>query len=484
MTTSHTPDLNRLFYPKSIAVIGASPNSANGMAMGGSSGNNYIKGAVTMNFMGKIYPVHPKGEDILGYKAYKRVRDIPGEVDLAIFTIPAAAALNVMEDCVEKGVKFAHLFTAGFSETGMEEYIALEKKLLRTAESGGIRLLGPNCMGIYCPAGGLSFQPMFSEVPGPVSFFSQSGQLTGFFVMKAQSMGLHFSKAVRFGNASDLKAHDFLEYFAQDSTIEIIGSYIEGLKEGRKFFEIARRITPKKPLVIYKGGQTEGGARATMSHTAAIAGSHTIWQAMCKQAGILSVDSLDELVYTILALQKMKLPEGNRVAILGGAGGGSVTMTDIAEKEGLSVPHLSDLSIKKLKEFIPIQGSSVKNPLDIGGNAFMGEHFPKIMTLLREDPNIDALIFSLPIGMAIRMMGRSMINILIEQSLKIIEILKKPFFLSLEKDDAFGGGEEINEVRERYTDLGIVAFPSFEMTAKIISNLNEYREFLSRDSRA
>ena len=480
MTVNKTHELDRLFYPKSIAVIGASAKAGNGMGMGGPGGNNYIKGAITMNFNGKIYPVHPKGEDTLGFKTYKSVRDIPGEVDLVIFAIPAAASLSVMEDCAVKGVKFAHLFTAGFSETGIEEYIVLEKKLLDIARSGGIRVVGPNCMGIYCPQGGLSFQPFFSEVPGSVSFFSQSGQLTGFFVMKAESLGLHFSKAVSFGNASDLKAHDFLEYLAQDKTTEVIGSYIEGLKDGRKFFEVARRVTSKKPVVIYKGGQTQGGSRATQSHTGAIAGSQAIWQAMCKQTGIISVDSLDELAYTISALQKMKLPKGKRVAILGGAGGGSVTMTDIAEKEGLYVPQLSDDSIRQLREFIPVQGSSVKNPMDIGGNAYMGNHFETVISILREDPNIDAMIFLLPIGMFLRMMGRPMINLMIEQILKIFEIFQKPLFLALEKDDAYGSGESINEVWERCKDIGIAVFPSFEMASKVLSNLNDYREFLSR----
>jgi len=481
MAANDTHELDRLFYPKSIAVIGVSTNVANGMGgMGGPGGNNYIKGSITMNFMGKIYPVHPKGEDILGFKTYKSVRDIPGEVDLAIFAIPAAASLSVMEDCVAKGVKFTHLFTAGFSETGIKEFIDLENKLLKTAKSGGIRVLGPNCMGIYCPGGGLSFQPIFSDVPGPVSFFSQSGQFTGFFVMKAESLELHFSKAVSFGNASDLKAHDLLEYLAQDNTTKVIGAYIEGLKEGRKFFDLAKNVTPKKPLVIYKGGQTQAGSRATLSHTGSIAGSQGIWQAMCRQTGIISVDSLDELAYTISALQKMKLPKGKRVAILGGAGGGSVTMTDIAEKERLSVPQLSDHTIKKLREIIPVQGSSVKNPLDIGGNAFIGEHLPTVFSLLSDDPNIDVLIFSLPIAMAFRMVGRFMINMLIEQTLKIMEIFKKPFLLAIEKDDGFGGEESIKEVRGRYKDMGIVVFPSFEMAVKVLSHLNDYREFLSR----
>jgi acetyltransferase len=163
-------ELDGLFYPKSIAVVGASPKSG---PMG--QGNNYIQGAVDMGFKGDIFPVHPRAGEVLGFKAYPTLTDIPGEVDLAIFTIPAKAVLPVMAECIEKNVKFVHLFTAGFGETGRKEFAELEMKMMEMARSAGIRILGPNCMGVYCPEGGLSFQPFFPTTPGPVGFFSQSG---------------------------------------------------------------------------------------------------------------------------------------------------------------------------------------------------------------------------------------------------------------------------------------------------------------------
>jgi len=475
MTPLSPPDLDRLFFPRSIAVVGASPKT--GVRV---QGNNYIKGSIGLDFKGKIYPVHPQAKSILGFDAYPCVRDIPGEVDLVIFSIPAKNVLPVMEDCVAKGVRFVHSFTAGFSETGIEEFAALEAKLVAMAKGAGIRLVGPNCMGVYCPEGGLSFQPFLPDTAGPVGFFSQSGQLAGMFVMKAAALGLRFSKVVSFGNASDLSAHEFLAYLGQDEKTKFIGSYLEGLKDGREFFQVARAITRKKPLVVYKGGQTEGGSRATQSHTAAIAGSPRLWQAVCRQAGIIPVDSLDEMACTIAVLQEgSPLPRGNRVAILGGAGGGSVTMTDIAEKGGLAVPHLSPHTIEKLREFVPPEGSSVKNPLDVGFAAYTSDNFLKLIDLLRDDPHIDALIFLQPAGMFYRMLGRQLVRTMIEQSLKARQRLQKPMFVVVEQDDAFGFPEAAKEARARYEDEKVATLPSFEMAVRVVNNLKKYGDYLA-----
>ena len=372
-----------------------------------------------------------------------------------------------------------HLYTAGFSETGIEEYVEIEKRMLEIAQKGGVRILGPNCMGIHCPEGGLSFQPFLPPNPGPVGFFSQSGQLAGFFLMLVGAHKLGISKAASFGNAIDLKAHDFLSYLGDDPKTEIIGSYLEGLKNGRAFFEAAKKITRRKPLIIYKGGQTEGGARATRSHTAAIAGSNEIWQAMCRQSGIISVESLSEMACTMAAFQRMPLPGGNRIAIVGGAGGASVTMTDLAEKEGLSVPHLSPKTVEKLSEFIPPAGSSVMNPLDVGFEAFHPDAFSTLISALRDDPNIDALFFMQPIGIFYHFMGRIGVQMISDITLQIRDQLKKPLYPVVEKDDSFGGLEHIREVEERYHEGGLPTFPSFEIAAKSLKNLWEYQLYLT-----
>ena len=301
--------------------------------------------------------------------------------------------------------------------------------------------------------------------------------MAGMFVMKSAAHGLRFSKVVSFGNARDLKAHDFLNYLAQDEKTKIIGSYLEGLDDGKPFVEAAKTITRKKPLVIFKGGLSEGGTRAAMSHTAAIAGSSQIWQALCRQTGIISVFSLDELIFTLSALQRRSFAMGKNVVILGGAGGGSVTMTDIAEAEGLKVPELSPRLSVSLKRLCRPRVQVVKNPLDVGRRFFAEGNFTKFLELLRDDPLVDALIFSQPIGMFVRFLGRSGSNMLLEMTLAAQKTLKKPMLLVIEKDAGFGGESVIDEVIERYHDANLATFPDFRLAVRIAGYLAHYQIF-------
>jgi acyl-CoA synthetase (NDP forming) len=472
-------ELERLFYPENIAVIGATPKRN----WFWSNGNSWIAGSFKMGFQGPIYPVHPKAKTILGFKAYPSILDIPDEIDLAVFTVPLTAVAQVMDECVKKGVKFVHLLTAGFSETGKEEYSAIEKKLIENARSGGIRVIGPNCMGVYCPEGGLAWTNEFPAEPGSIGFFSQSGQLAYQFIHSGRRQSLRFSKVVSFGNASDLQAHEFLNYLAEDEKTEIIGAYLEGIKDGRSFFEAAKKTTLKKPLVLWKGGQTDGGSRATLSHTSAIAGSQLIWNAMCRQTGIIPVHTMDEMVFTIRALQSLPKPKGTNVAVLGGAGGGSVTMTDFAEKEGLSVPHLSETTIRKMEEFVPLEGNSPKNPLDIlpaimptGAGK---ENIIRVMELLRDDPNIDAMIFSIYPRWIYEDYGRSALNKYLRLSLEALKIFEKPFFIALPGEDDLQMDVLRREVEEWYHEAGVATFPDFSLAARVMNNMKKYDDYLS-----
>ncbi|MBW2141832.1 MAG: acetate--CoA ligase family protein, partial [Deltaproteobacteria bacterium] len=276
---------------------------------------------------------------------------------------------------------------------------------------------------------------------------------------------------------------DFLKYLAQDENTKIIGAYIEGLKDGRAFFEEAKSITREKPIVAWKGGETEGGSRATQSHTGSLAGSYKIWRALCRQSGIIPVISMEELLTTLAALQKLPLPQGTNVAILGGAGGGSVTMTDAAEREGLKVPHLSEKTIRALEEFVPLQGSSVKNPLDMMGAFFRGgqDALIKTFTLLKDDPNIDALIFLQMAEMYVRRGGRAFLDAFIKHLLECIKVLEKPTFIVLEG----GRGQSLQseairqEMQEKYNQAGIMAFPSFSTAARALFNMSQYQDYLS-----
>ena len=474
MDVEYKHELDGLFYPRSIAVVGATPKEKD---VG--SGNMFIEGAFAQKFKGMIYPIHPEADSILGFKAYPSVSAVPGDVDLVILSIPLQAVLPVMADCVNKKVKFVHMFTAGFSETGRAETTEIEQEILTVARENGIRIVGPNCMGIYCPEGGVSFQAYFPTRPGPVAFVSQSGSIVNGFVEKGVNQGLHFSKIVSFGNAGDLQPHDFLEYLGQDSKTEVIGSYIEGLKDGRAFLETAKKLTIEKPLVVMKGGQTEGGTRAILTHTASMAGSLKIWQALCKQSGIISVDSTDELILTLAALRRMPKPEGLNAAIFGEFGGGSVLMTDVAENEGLKVPRLSEETIRRLEEFMPLEGQSVKNPLDAGMALFSSYHFTRMLEVLRDDPMIDMLVFIQHIGFFSRRgRGRDGLKRLKEMTMEAGEVFNKPIFLVLNVDENPVLASMRQELQDDYHRTGLATFPSFEMAARVCVNLYKYAEYL------
>jgi len=476
MTTTSTPDLHRLFHPQSVAVVGAS--TKRGYTW--DSGNAYINGCIRQSFNGRLYPVHPKAESILGYQCYGSILDIPEPVDLAIICIRASAAKHIIEECVQKGVRFVHMLTAGFGETGQATDAGVEEEIMAIARKAGLRIVGPNCMGLYAPEGGLAWNGELPGKPGSVGLFSQSGQLANMVVRTSAQEGIHFSKVASFGNASDLQAHEFLEYLGNDPKTGVISGYIEGLKEGRAFFEAAKNVTPEKPLVVWKGGQTEGGARATRSHTAALAGSFQTWQGMCRQAGIMSVDSLSEMVHTLSALQRTSLPKGPKAAILGGAGGGSVTMTDMAEKHGIEVPQLSDDTVTRLATVVPVQGSSVKNPLDILPFLTSAESFKFVMELLKQDPLVDCLFFSFPLAFIYIEAGRAGVSAYLKMIAKSKEWLEKPMFVVIESFNSTELMVVSREATENLTALQIPVFPDFEVAARVMMNLKGYHDFLSR----
>jgi len=476
VSENNTHELTRLFYPKSIAVVGATPNEK-----GMGSGNMFVMGAITQGFQGSIYPVHPSANHILGLKAYPSVRAIPDEVDLVIFSIPLKAVISVMEDCAARGVKFVHMFTAGFRETGVEKTAEVEQKILEIARENGMRIIGPNCMGVYCPEGGVAFQPNFPPIPGSIGIISQSGSLVNDFIRKGTMQGLNFSKVTSFGNALDLQPYELLQYLAQDEKTEAIGAYIEGLNEGRAFYETAREITRKKPLVVLKGGQTEGGSRATMSHTASLSGSTKLWQALCKQAGIIPADSPGEVMSILSTIQKIPEPLGKNVAIFGEFGGGSVLMTDVAEKAGLKVPRLAEETIDRLQAFIPLEGHSVKNPLDAGMAIFNPEYFMKMLEILREDPNIDAMIFIQQMGLRNGpMMGQNVHKHFYQVTLKARKVFDKPILVVMNQDDNPSTEYLRSELAADYNQAGIANFSSFALAARVLNNLCDYQEFLKR----
>jgi acyl-CoA synthetase (NDP forming) len=359
MTTADRCDhpLDFLFTPSSVAVVGASKNPD-------SPGYAFLRQLLEFPFRGPVYPIHPRETEILGTRCYQSLREIPGPVDLVISSIPHHQVLPLVEDCAAKGVRALHLYTARLAETQLEERRELEREVIRRAREGGMRVIGPNCMGIYCPAVGLTFRQTLPREAGHVAFASQSGGNAAELEYLGAGRGLRFSKIVSFGNASDLNESDFLEYFLADPQTRVIGLYLEGMKEGRRFQELLRQADGVKPLVLYKGGSTRAGARAVTSHTASLSGDEALWDALCVQHGVVRVPTMEELSDVLLAVQLLPPASGRRVLVMGGGGGGSVSAADACELEGLEVPPLPPEMRNEIRGFAPDVWSLISNPLD------------------------------------------------------------------------------------------------------------------------
>ncbi|MGD0766556.1 MAG: CoA-binding protein, partial [Dehalococcoidia bacterium] len=378
--------LDYLFHPRSIAVVGVS-----GRVQDWGGGNMFLHRLLSMGFPGPLYPINPHVEEVSGLRCYPSLTAIPGPVDHVISSIPATGVLQLMDDAAAKGVHSVHFFTAGFRETGEEEREELERLVLAKARAAGIRLIGPNCMGLYCPSSGVTFGQHFPKEPGPVAFISQSGLNAEDLVHHGTLRGVRFSKVVSYGNATDLDESDFFEYCTADPDTEIIISYMEGVKDGRRFARALKAASAAKPTVILKGGLTGAGDRAARSHTGSLAGSPQVWDALCRQAGVVSVDTLEELVDMAVTFRFLGRPAGRGVAIMVIGGGASVLAADAAEKLGLRVPALSEEVQAELRSFTPLAGTSVRNPLDtvvLEGR----DDFHRTVAVVGNSPDIDSIL--------------------------------------------------------------------------------------------
>ena len=312
-----------------------------------------------------LYAVNPKMTEVRGVPCYPSVLDCPDPVDHVISQIPSEGLTELVDQCIQKGVRSLHSFTAGLAETGDPKLVAQEREMVAKARAAGMRLIGPNCMGLYVPGVGLGFNPRSPRRPGNVFMLSQSGANAGAIISGLGLRGLRFSKGVSYGNAADLRSHDFLDYALEDPQTELVVAYIEGPRDGRAFFEALRRLARVKPTIVLKGGITDDGARAANSHTGSLAGSIDVFDAVCRQAGAMRVRTLEELLdLSVAATSSMRHLEGNRVTLVGVGGGFAVLSTDQMAMEGLAVPWLPEATQEQLREIIPLAGTSIRNPVD------------------------------------------------------------------------------------------------------------------------
>ena len=374
----------------SVAVVGATRPDVSGFAgMFGCMRN--------FGYRGRLYPINPNLDDIDGIKSYPSLTSLPEIVDLVIISIPAPRVAGVLKECAATGNKNVHIFSSGFKETGEAEGLKLQREIETIAHEGGLRVIGPNCMGFYVPKNRMLTWENASAKNGPVSLISQSGgNAQDFSNYLTDYYDIGFCKSISYGNALTLDSTDFLDYLARDGETGIITMYLEGVKDGRLLLDRVKKINREKPVIIYKSGLTESGARAVSSHTGSLAGGEKIWRAFFQQTGAVQVESLEEMADVTQAFYRLGRVCGRRVAVLGFGGGNGVSVADDCAKANLELPSLSENLIRNLRKRIPPAGSMIRNPIDAAitfvNLSLMGE----VLDLVSTSGEIDSFIVSVP----------------------------------------------------------------------------------------
>lgn len=380
-------ELRRFFEPESVAVIGASEKPG---TVGRAIMVNLVK-----NFKGKIFPINIKYDKVFELKCYKSILEVPEDVDLAVVAIPAKFVEKIVEDCGKKGVKNIIIISAGFKEIG-EEGAKRERKIVEIARKYGMRIIGPNCLGVYDAHTKLNtvFNPPDRQKypkPDGIAFISQSGALGAAILDWLAQLDLGLSKFVSYGNAADVDESDLIEFLTFDPRTKVITAYIEGVENGRRFMNAIRNaIRNNKPVVILKAGKSERGVKAVASHTGSLAGSYRVYEVALKQSGAIVIEELWELPLALKALAWLKPPRGNRVAIVTNGGGAGVLATDAVERNNLVMAELSKETINKLREILP-PAASPYNPVDILGDA-PAERYRDAIKITSMDKNVDMII--------------------------------------------------------------------------------------------
>lgn len=473
----NAPALDYIFRPRSIAVVGASSNPFN-------SGHMFLMSFLSYGFKGDIYPVHPELSEVEGLRCYPNIKDIPGPVDYVFSCIPARFTPGLVEDCVAKGVRVVAFFTAGFSESGEPGGKELEAELVRIARAGGVRLIGPNCIGIYSPSAGLSPSPDFSRQSGQVGLLAQSGGITCYLVRELNMRGVYLSKAVSYGNACDINESDLLEYFAGDPGTKVVAAYIEGVRDGKRFARALREAAQTKPVMLLKGGRTAQGAVTAASHTAALAGSATVWDAVVRQAGAIQVDTPGELVDLVCLLVHMPLPKGRRTGILGLGGGASVLAADDCTRSGLILPPLSAQVEQKLRSLVPAAGNIFGNPLDTQAIRAGLEGFTQTAKVFCSFEDFDVLLLHLAydglVGSTWADSNWVVLRLYLQMWLDIVKEIKKPGAVVLHYTTFPRSFQAMCEDRETCAKAKVPIFYSLSAAGKAISRLLQYYENRNR----
>lgn len=450
------------FCPQSVAVIGASRNEEK-------LGHGVLKNLLQYGYKGKVYPINPKADEVLGLRAYPSVLDVPGEIDMAVVVVPAPIVARVLEECGQKGVQGVVIITAGFREVGGQG-LKEEKRLAEIASRYGMRIIGPNCLGLIDTLCSLNatFSPSMPK-RGDIAIMSQSGALLVAILDWAVAQEVGFSRVVSLGNKADVDEVDILEAWGEDPYSKVIAAYLEGVDDGRRFMEVARRVTPKMPVVVIKAGTTEAGARAVSSHTGSLAGSEKAYDAALRQSGIVRANSMEDLFDYAFAFSQQPLLQGNRIAIVTNGGGAGIMASDEVERVGLKMASLSRETIERLRERLPPE-ANIYNPVDCLGDAD-AERYGYALEADLNDENVDGVIASFTTQVVIH------VEDIAQAIVQIAKGYEKPVFAS------FMGGKISQAGIEILREHGVPNYPFPERAVRAMLAMYQRRRFLDNPPR-
>ncbi len=463
-------NLDALFYPQSIAVIGASDNLGGGRVP-------YFQIQQMNGYAGRLYPVNSRRPEVSGIKAYPTIDDLPEPVDYAIVAAPVEQSIDIVKAAVRRGIKFIHFFTSGFGETGN---LQMEKDMVREARKGHLRIIGPNCIGVQCFESKMSFKLLHEqEEPGAIAFLGQSGGITSSFTALATTRRIWLNKVVSYGNQIDLRLEDYLDYLADDDRIRLIACYVEDIKDIARFLKTLKRTTAKKPVMILKGGKTEEGSKAAASHTGAMASNYTIWAAAVKQHGGLLVENFDRLMNLAMLGTAKKFPGGRRVGFLGAGGGVSVLFTDLAVASGCEVPELGPAAQQMISEKIRGVNTSTTNPVDLGAFGFDLNVMLHTMQAMDQDDNIDVIIPYFDVEYLIQAEMILQIKNSADTILKMAECIKKPVIAVLVS--FLENNLEAERIRiDTFNSLRKAGFPVYGTIQEAVYAIETYFEWAEK----
>jgi len=480
--SSKTINFDKLFFPKSIGIIGVSYDPA---------GGGFFLRCMKNRFRGPIYLFNPRlsGQKLYGYQIYSSILEIFEPIDYVILAVPARLCPKILEEIGQKGVPFVTIFASGFREVGNEN---LEKQVLDIARKYDIRLIGPNCIGIYNPRGGLYFAYEQSKKAGNFSGVFQSGGIAQNLSQLAVSYGLNVSKFVSIGNSLDLSPAEFLDYFLIDEYTKIIGLYIENLRsitQGKKFMEKVKKCNlNRKPVILWRAGYGEATKKAILSHTGGLAGNNAIWKAVGKQTGSCIVSNSNEMAALASAFNLTHLPETRNVGVIGIGGGSTIEAIDILEKFNLKIPNLTEKTINKMRRFLPDVNTNVTNPLDLGGAGIQPNIYYRTILTLDKDPNISAIVFIKDperfggFQELLEEMGFKDMDLnkeFIRYISKAKRVCNKPMYcVMLKINEGFEEYKSRYKFKLKLLNRNVPVFESLELTGAVLDKIAIYREFL------